>query len=389
MIVPIMVFVYDRKKTATPKKAASVELRMTFERKSKYMCTGVRLFPKEWHRRTVTNRPDSAELNELLDSIMIRARKVVNTMVEIGEVNLDEIPRRMEELTRGKRVFYDFCVERAKVRSYGKSSDTTQRYDRFLKWLREWGQIIYFTDVTDKNIIKMDEDLTNTGMKPYSKWNNYHRFLNSFILDAIDEGYMKRNPYKWIQIEKGKDSGLQKYLTIEEMQKIQKADMPTASLEKVRDLFVFQTYTCMSYVDLENFKASDINKLGIYTAKRGKTNVEFTFFVMKPARDILKKYNGQLPVISNVKYNDYLKLVAQAAGINKPITSHWARHTGATMLLNDGEVDMEVIARILGHTSTTQTRKTYAKLLDKTVVTAMKGFEDRISNKHKLSTNKA
>ena len=384
-----MVFVYDRKKTATPKKAASVELRMTFERKSKYMCTGVRLFPKEWHRGTVTNRPDSAELNELLDSIMIRARKVVNTMVEIGEVNLDEIPRRMEELTRGKRVFYDFCVERAKVRSYGKSSDTMQRYDRFLKWLREWGHIIYFTDVTDSNIIKMDEDLTSTGMKPYSKWNNYHRFLNSFILDAIDEGYMKRNPYKWVQIEKGKDSGLQKYLTIEEMQKIQRADMPTDSLEKVRDLFVFQTYTCMSYVDLENFKASDIDKLGIYTAKRGKTNVEFTFFVMKPARDILKKYSGQLPVISNVKYNEYLKLVAQAAGINKPITSHWARHTGATMLLNDGEVDMEVIARILGHTSTTQTRKTYAKLLDKTVVTAMKGFEDRISNKQKLSSNKA
>lgn len=379
MIVPIMVFVYDRKKTATSKKAAPVELRLTFERKSKYMCTGVRLLPKEWHRGTVTNRPDSAELNELLDSIMIRARKVVNSMVEMGQLNLDEIPRRMEELTRGKRVFYDFCVERAKVRSYGKSDDTTQRYDRFLKWFREWGQIIYFSDISDSTIIKMDEDLTKTGMKPYSKWNNYHRFLNSFILDAIDEGYLKRNPYKWIQIEKGKDCGLLKYLTIEEMQKIQRAILPTECLQRVRDLFVFQTYTCMSYVDLQSFKASDIDKLGVYTAKRGKTNVEFTFFVMKPARDILKKYNGELPIISNVKYNEYLKLVAQAAGINKPITSHWARHTGATMLLNDGNVDMEVIARILGHTGTTQTRKTYAKLLDKTVISAMKGFENRIT----------
>lgn len=274
MIVPIMVFVYDRKKTATSKKAAPVELRLTFERKSKYMCTGIRLLPKEWHRGTVTNRPDSAELNELLDSIMIRARKVVNSMVEMGQLNLDEIPRRMEELTRGKRVFYDFCVERAKVRSYGKSDDTTQRYDRFLKWFREWGQIIYFSDISDSTIIKMDEDLTKTGMKPYSKWNNYHRFLNSFILDAIDEGYLKRNPYKWIQIEKGKDCGLQKYLTIEEMQKIQRAILPTECLQRVRDLFVFQTYTCMSYVDLQSFKASDIDKLGVYTAKKiGRAHV--------------------------------------------------------------------------------------------------------------------
>ena len=162
--------------------------------------------------------------------------------------------------------------------------------------------------------------------------------------------------------------------------------MPTQSLERVRDLFVFQTYTCLSYVDLESFDTSQINKTGVYTAKRGKTGVEFTFYVMKPARDILIKYDGKLPLISNEKYNDYLKLVAQAAKIDKPVTSHWARHTGATLLLNDGGVDMEIIARILGHTSTRQTRDTYAKLLDTTVATAMKGLEKRICKTSKTKT---
>ena len=174
---------------------------------------------------------------------------------------------------------------------------------------------------------------------------------------------------------------MKKHLTFEEFSKLQRAKMPTTSLDRVRDLFVFQTYTCMSYVDLESFDSTMINNLGVYTAKRGKTGIEFSFFVMKPARDILEKYNGKLPLISNVKYNDYLKLVAQAAGIDKPITSHWARHTGATILLNDGRVEMEVISRILGHTSTRQTRETYAKLLDKTVITAMKGLEKRITKK--------
>ena len=284
----------------------------------------------------------------------------------------------MEELTRDKRLFYDFCVERTKVRVYGKSQDTAERYDRFLRWLKEWGKIIYFSDVSDKNIIKMDEELASTGMKPYSKWNNYHRFLNSFILDAIDEGFLKRNPYKWIQIDKEKNNGLKKHLTPEEFNKLQIAKMPTPSLERVRDLFVFQTYTCLSYVDLESFDTSLINKTGVYTSKRGKTGIEFTFYVLKPARDILDKYGGKLPLISNVKYNEYLKLVAQAAGIDKPVTSHWARHTGATILLNDGGVDMEIIARILGHTSTRQTRETYAKMLDTTVTKAMMGFEIRI-----------
>ena len=39
----ILVFVYDRKKKSTNKRPASVELRLTLERKTKYMSTGIRL----------------------------------------------------------------------------------------------------------------------------------------------------------------------------------------------------------------------------------------------------------------------------------------------------------------------------------------------------------
>lgn len=385
MIVPILTFVYDRRHIASSKREAVVELRVTFERRAKWMSTGIRLLPKHWHNGTVTNRVDAKELNAALDAIMVKARKVVNAMMDAGALNLDEIPSRMEALTREKRLFVDFCEDRAKVRVYGKSADTADRYDRFLKWLRAWGHIVFFSDVTDRNIMKMDEDLAKTGMKNYSKWNNYHRFMNSFILDAMDEGMLKRNPYKWLHIEKEKNCGLQKYLTLEEFRRLERAPMGTESLERVRDLFVFQTYTCLSYVDLVAFDLSSIqggedalcSDVSVYTAKRGKTGVEFTLLLLKGAKNVLKKYGGKLPLLSNVKYNEYLKLVAQAAGIDKPITTHWARHTGATMLLNGG-VEIEVIAKVLGHSSTRQTRETYCKLLDKTVAKAMSEFERRI-----------
>lgn len=41
-----------------------------------------------------------------------------------------------------------------------------------------------------------------------------------------------------------------------------------------------------------------------------------------PALEILEKYNNKLPVISNVKYNQYLKVVTQAAKIDKPVSTH-------------------------------------------------------------------
>ena len=98
--------------------------------------------------------------------------------------------------------------------------------------------------------------------------------------------------------------------------------------------------------------------------------------LIKPALEILKRYNYKLPVISNVKYNEYLKIVAQAAHIDKPVSSHWARHTGATILLNRG-IPMQIVAKICGHSSTRITEQVYAKLLDETVVDAVKKLKDK------------
>lgn len=91
---------------------------------------------------------------------------------------------------------------------------------------------------------------------------------------------------------------------------------------------------------------------------------------------VLRRYDYRLPFIS-VKYKQYLKVCAQKAHIDKPLTTHWARHTGATILLNEG-VDMETVAKILGHSSTRITRNTYARLLDSTVADKMLEAEEKL-----------
>ena len=108
----------------------------------------------------------------------------------------------------------------------------------------------------------------------------------------------------------------------------------------------------------------------MYVGRRGKTNQKFTFMLLPQALEILERYGGTLPMISNQKYNNYIKMIAVMAGINKPVSTHWARHTGATLLLNSG-VDMEVVSRVLGHSSTRMTRMIYAKMLDETIANAM------------------
>ena len=98
--------------------------------------------------------------------------------------------------------------------------------------------------------------------------------------------------------------------------------------------------------------------------------------MLTPALGILHKYRNKLPIISNVKYNEYLKVLALHANIDKPLSSHWARHTGASLLLNEG-ADMKIVSKICGHSSTRMTEQVYAKLFDETVVDAISAINDK------------
>ncbi len=351
-----------------------MEIRITYNKKQKYISTGVMLYPNQWNGKKVINRPDCIAINKMLDKIWMSVIQAIYKMYDTGNIDIFSIPNMIKSHEENISL-KDFLRKRMEVRTYGKSINTINRYKRFLRFFHQWGDIKTFSDITEHNIIQYDKYLKSQKMKDCSKWTNYHRFLNSFIIDAIDAGLLKKNPYKWVSIDKGNNyNSLSKCLTPEEFHKLKSAKMPTECLERVRDLFVFQTYTCLSYTDLKDFNISkliDINNMKVYIGNRGKNGQQFTIPMLKPAMDILAKYNNALPIISNVKYNEYLKVVAQASGIDKPISTHWARHTGATLLLNEG-IDMRIVSKICGHSSTRITEMIYAKLLDETVVNAVK-----------------
>lgn len=379
--LPQITFVFDRKKKATPTVKASVDMRITYNYKQKFISTGIRLYSTQWKNGKIINCSDMIQISQTLDKILSNVREVILDMMNEGLIDITSIPKRLEQKRQKNITFLEFCHQRAEVRKYGKEKDTQERYDRFLKLFSKWGKIIQFSDINEENVISYDKYLLNKGMTVYSKWNNYHRFLSGFIADAIEEGLLTRNPYKWLNIKKDKQNkGLDKCLTPDEFRKIKVSKMPTLCLERVRDVFIFQTYTCLRYSDLRLFDAKlikEVKGMKLYIRNAKKTRKQFTTPILSPAWDILMKYEGKLPIISNPKYNEYLKVVAQAAGIDKPISTHWARHTGATLLINEG-VDTKIIKKICGHSSIKITEQIYAKLLDETVVEAIQEIKENL-----------
>lgn len=367
--------VYDRKKKGTADREGLVEIRVTYRRKQKYLSTGVSCLPKNWKSNMVVGRLDAHQMNVKIERMLRDVRWVVNEMQEDGVVNIDEIPEWLDDSCGGVASMWEYFRKRQEARSYGKGRAVGYRLKFFLDWLFELGYIRKFRDITEANIMRMDRALIDAGLKSSTRWYNYHRIFNGLINDAVRDGHLKRNPYQDVRIcpDRDTDESLNHILTREEIERLKSAEMPTVCLSQVRDLFLFQTYTCMAYVDMVHFDSRLLKEVGgqyVYSGKRAKTGKDFCFVLLPAAVEIVRKYFGALPVISNQKYNCYVKMVMQAAGIDKPVTTHWARHTGATLLLNAG-VSMDVVAKVLGHSSTSITKKIYAKILEETVVREM------------------
>ena len=202
------------------------------------------------------------------------------------------------------------------------------------------------------------------------------KLVKKILRLAVDEGYIKVLPFK-MTLKQEKVEVIP--LTLEEVNTIKNKEITIPRLSKIRDLFIFECFTGLAFSDLmsleENDFITDENGQLWILKKRHKTNIVATIPILPVAKEILDKYNGVLPKISNVKYNAYLKELQDICGISKNLHSHLARHTMATYLLNNAGFDMVLVAKVLGHANSRITEAVYAKVLPSTICERLKNIE--------------
>ena len=131
-----------------------------------------------------------------------------------------------------------------------------------------------------------------------------------------------------------------------------------------RDLFIIQLYTGMSFSDALAFNIKDyqlVDGKWMNVGRRVKTGVTYVNQLLPPVVEGAGSTRCKLPKIDNSTYNKCLKMLGVAAGIEKKMHSHLARHTFATMMLREG-VRIEHVSKMLGHTNIVTTQR-YAKVL--------------------------
>lgn len=147
----------------------------------------------------------------------------------------------------------------------------------------------------------------------------------------------------------------------------------------IRDLFLFQCFTGLSYMDLWMFSIVEDRGIIWVTCEmgRGKTQkVYWAEYILK-AKLILDKYHGLLPHVSNQTYNRSIKKIAKHIGIKKTITTHTGRKTFATLKRHEG-YSIPAISGMLGNTEEV-TRKHYVSPGKELIMTEMKRVNNALS----------
>lgn len=227
--------------------------------------------------------------------------------------------------------------------------------------------------------------------------------LKTFIGYAKQHGVYVSDNYKAFKLKKEPLEVIA--LTDTEFQALYSLDLSAVKrLDKVRDIFIFSCCTGLRYSDLKQLKHEHINgdEIRLTTTKTKEIHtIPLTGIAIK----ILSKYQSMavpLPVMSNVKLNEYLKEVCELSKINTPvqivrfrgakreettykkfelITIHSGRKTFATLSLEKGMSAEEVMK--VGGWKSYNSFKRYINITEKRVKNVMLKAWDNNTNKLK------
>ncbi len=367
---------YCRKSKADKKGFAPVELSIVINGERTYLRLPRKERPEEF-AKSIESKRDNA-IKVYLESQRVLLNKVVEDMqyagVEITAENLKECYKRggiAPFYTLGQ-LWHDIIDNKTIEKANGDLDEDT--YHRYLLARDAFYEATgYNGDTPAQNVELQDlhrlqQHLRSKGRKQ-STIHQYHAKCKAAFTLAFNRGKIKSNPYSQFKMDKGERKEII-WLTPKELGTLTKKDFSTDRLSRVRDLFLFQCYSGLSYGDMAELERKDYQENGkgqIFIEKhRKKTGVRFLSMVLAEGKRILEKYDYELPVIKNQNYNAYLKEVQDLCGFDKVLTTHIGRKTYVCYMYQK-QIPVQVIATIVGHATCQTTLKYYAKMDKETI----------------------
>ncbi len=236
--------IYDRKSVATAEKTSVIEFRFSCQGKQKYLSTGIKVRKNQWKGGKVVAHPEAKEQNKQLSILKIKANSIIEKAFLDSDFNINCIPFlfKGEEEEKENVDFILYCEKRRMKR---KVCDATKKhYSVFIKFLKSWGKVKTFDDISVSKIRALDELLHRRGLEDGTIY-NYHKYFKLFINDAVIDGLVSENPYKKIPFKIAR--GGKQYvdcLTEGQFNMLKKINPVIPHIKKAWHLFLLKSATC-------------------------------------------------------------------------------------------------------------------------------------------------
>lgn len=379
--IKILLWKHDKKKDGT----FPIALRITQNRKTRYIFTGKYIFAKDWDSKACKvkkSHPNSTRLNNFLLKKQSEANKtLLNLEAEDKIISSKQVKKEIVNPLSNKsfnEVAKDFLKELEYNNKLTRLASDRVRANYLIEFAKS--DNLQFREIDEAFLRKF---MTFLKIK---KSNSQRSIINTLVVirtiynRAIKMGIIERKYYPF-----GADKIRIKYpetekigLSVEEMKTLESLENLTPQEEHARNVWLFSFFLAgMRIADVLQIRWCDIydgrlhyrmNKnekllslklpekiypilqaYGVY-----KENADdFIFPEMKKAnfknpKDVLAKTKT-----ANKKFNKYLAKIAEKAEINKKLTMHIARHTFGN--ISGDKIPIQTLQRLYRHSSITTT----------------------------------
>lgn len=329
------------------------------------------------------SKKQCSTLDDVNNFILAVRTKIYEIQTQLFVLNINPTPQKIKEIFLGNQIKKEWGL----LELYSKHNFELKKLVNKTIVEDSYKKHIYVFNYLNDFMCKIDININEIKSSFLKEFYNYlittknqsnntavgnMKKVKKIFNAALNENIITRNPFDSIKYKL--NTVVPTFLSKDEINKIWSKKFSILRVEKVRDVFIFNCLTGLSYVDCKNLSERDIRQDeqgNMFIKKmRQKTKVFATIPLNSIAISILKKYNFNLPVSSNQKMNTYLKEIADVCGIKKNLTMHVSRHTAATLMLNLG-VSITTVSAVLGHSNLKITQH-YAKVIDNTIINDLK-----------------
>lgn len=294
-------------------------------------------------------------MKEFLDTKMGKNHKA-DSFHKFFELYIAECDKRMNGRRGGQTVTYKTKREYARTHEYIKMYEVKRRV-----WL-DFGDIDQ-TFLTDFVGFLQELNLSTNTIA--------HKIISLKALMHAAESRGLTTNERWKDYKIATEDTDAVALSEDELQKIYEHDMSyDPRLERIKDLFLLECWTGLRFSDISALRKENIQG-NFIIIRQQKTNNIVTIPIHPVFREIWSKYDG-IPIhISNQRFNDQIKKICKAVGIDEPIlksitkggkktvtqyqkwrliSSHTGRRSFATNLYKSGFPSISIM-QITGHKS--------------------------------------